>query len=610
MQKNKQMKISLKLAIIIGIIIILLSSIIGIGIYSIYLTKSNNNVEENVLEQKRESNVENEPKQTKESDITENGFCRIKGDNSNLLYKNEQESDTSYSEKIIYLDEEAKNNMLSSSNTLDANQVLRRGAFKGEFIRVKYNSDVSDYESELAFIADKKFYKCTTNKLVTKAFDKNEKEKSMPNIDFRTYERSMLYDIPNIYALFDITTEDDEDYIVGMYGKIFMDDNPNTLVITVVLKKQNYNIDIDDEAQVKNFWNKYANYEIEKTVQSNQEDYEKVDINGKTYYHRLTTNKWNGEYHQDTYYTSHKNKKEEVVSYDDYIKYINEINSNASEEIESYYTDKNSNYIILSYANGSSWCDMELIDCKEENNQIIIYGDENVRGVMADGSGYFIAIPTKMPVGTTIQYRECYSTSEISNLKNYRTTQTEISVDKPIIYLYPTEDTDVSLKLLKDKNLTCSYPKYKNEWKVLAKTNGDLTDLETNRQLYSLYYESKSDIEFRVEKEGFVVRSEDTISFLEEKLDILGLTEREAEEFIVYWLPKLEANKYNYIRFATTDEINENMPLEINPNPDTLIRVLMTFKGLESPIDVQEQQLETPNRTGFVAVEWGGTEIK
>ena len=243
MKKSKQMKISLKSAIIIGIIIILLISIIGIGVYSIYLTKSNDNAE-NVLEQKIGSNVENVPNQTKESDITENGFCRIKGKNSDLLYKNEQESDTSYSEKIIYLDEEAKNNMISSSTALDAYQVLRRGAFKGEFIRVKYDSDVSDYESELAFIADKKFYKCTTNKLVTKAFDKNENEKSMPNIDFKTYERSMLDDIPNIYALFDITTQDNEDYIVGMYGKIFMDDNPNTLVITVVLKKQNYNLPI------------------------------------------------------------------------------------------------------------------------------------------------------------------------------------------------------------------------------------------------------------------------------------------------------------------------------------------------------------------------------
>lgn len=181
---------------------------------------------------------------------------------------------------------------------------------------------------------------------------------------------------------------------------------------------------------------------------------------------------------------------------------------------------------------------------------------------------------------------------------------------KPIIYLYPTEKTEISIKLLNNENLTCTYPKYKNEWRVLAQPNGNLQDLNTNRQLYSLYYECKNKVDFKAENKGFVVKGEDTITFLEEKLDILGLTEREAEEFIVYWLPKLEANKYNYIRFASLGEINENMPLEINPKPDTIIRVLMIFKGLENPIDVQEQQLETSNRTGFVAVEWGGTEIK
>lgn len=52
------------------------------------------------------------------------------------------------------------------------------------------------------------------------------------------------------------------------------------------------------------------------------------------------------------------------------------------------------------------------------------------------------------------------------------------------------------------------------------------------------------------------------------------------------------------------------MPLEFSKKPDSLIRVLMTYKGLENPIDVKEQQLKTPQRTGFVAVEWGGTEIK
>jgi len=180
---------------------------------------------------------------------------------------------------------------------------------------------------------------------------------------------------------------------------------------------------------------------------------------------------------------------------------------------------------------------------------------------------------------------------------------------KPIIYLYPTKTTEVDVTLLEQEQITCSYPKYTEGWKVKAEPNGDLIDLSTNRELYALYYESENIEDFKVEKDGFVVKGEESIAFLEEKLEILGLTPREAEEFIVYWLPKLEANNYNYIRFATMEEINRNMPLEIAPNPDTLIRVLMIYKGLDNPIDVEEQKLITPERKGFVAVEWGGTEI-
>ena len=58
------------------------------------------------------------------------------------------------------------------------------------------------------------------------------------------------------------------------------------------------------------------------------------------------------------------------------------------------------------------------------------------------------------------------------------------------------------------------------------------------------------------------------------------------------------------------EEINKNMPLEFSVEPDTLIRVLMEFKGLEEYIEIPEQKLETPERKGFVVVEWGGTELK
>ena len=204
--------------------------------------------------------------------------------------------------------------------------------------------------------------------------------------------------------------------------------------------------------------------------------------------------------------------------------------------------------------------------------------------------------------------------AKVSQKDNYRNNKAYFDpkcpyCDKPIIYLYPEKTTEISVKLGKTENITCSYPDYKNGWNVIANTDGTLIDTNTGRKLYSLYWEGIQSEPINLE-EGFVVKGTETIKFLEEKLAILGLNEIEAEEFIIYWLPKLQENEYNYIRFATMDEINKNMPLEFSVEPDTIIRVLMQYKALDNYIEVNEQKLETPERTGFVAVEWGGTEIK
>ena len=145
---------------------------------------------------------------------------------------------------------------------------------------------------------------------------------------------------------------------------------------------------------------------------------------------------------------------------------------------------------------------------------------------------------------------------------------------------------------------------------MLASPDGTLVDQMNGKKLYSLYYECENKLDFQMEEDGFVVKGEDSAAFLEEKLEVLGLNYKEAEEFIIYWLPKLEANKYNYIRFATLVEIEENMPLSVSGNPDSVIRVIMEYKGLEQPIKVKEQNLTTPERTGFTVVEWGGMELK
>ena len=179
---------------------------------------------------------------------------------------------------------------------------------------------------------------------------------------------------------------------------------------------------------------------------------------------------------------------------------------------------------------------------------------------------------------------------------------------KPIIYLYPEKEQEVTIKVNHPDNFTTTYPKYNDGWKVMAKPDGTLID-QNGRSYYSLYWEGNYNKNNKIKEDGFVVKGKDTIKFLEEKLFVLGLNEREANEFIIYWLPKLENNKYNYIRFQTMEEINDYMKLDINPKPDTLIRVLMEYKPLDKKIKVKEQKLTTIQRHGFSVVEWGGTNI-
>ena len=177
---------------------------------------------------------------------------------------------------------------------------------------------------------------------------------------------------------------------------------------------------------------------------------------------------------------------------------------------------------------------------------------------------------------------------------------------KPMIYLYPTKETNVTVKLGYPDKLITTYPKYNKEWKVTAKPNGDI--LYNDRLYYGLYWEGKNTIKEEY-NDGFVVNKENIIPFLEEKLEILGLNQKEINEFIIYWLPTLERNNYNLIRFETSNVINEQMPLTINPKPDSIIRVFMAFKPLDNRIKIKEQKLKKQTRKGFSVVEWGGSLI-
>jgi hypothetical protein len=180
---------------------------------------------------------------------------------------------------------------------------------------------------------------------------------------------------------------------------------------------------------------------------------------------------------------------------------------------------------------------------------------------------------------------------------------------KPVIYLYPEKEMDISLELiLKESEFTTIYPKFndKNKWKVRAKPNGEITMNNSNKKYPYLYWEANSYIQQEM-NEGFIVKAENAINFLEEKLEILGLNDKESTDFITFWLPLLLKNKLSLCTFQT-EKFFDNIKMNITPKPDTLIRIFLSIKKINAPINIKEQKLERIQRKGFTVIEWGGSE--
>ncbi len=180
--------------------------------------------------------------------------------------------------------------------------------------------------------------------------------------------------------------------------------------------------------------------------------------------------------------------------------------------------------------------------------------------------------------------------------------------DKPVIYLYPEQTTTVDVTVDFKGAFTVTIPEYKDGWTVTAHPDGTLI-AEDGKTYPYLFWEGIPESEVLTLTEGFCVRGEDTETFLLDILPRLGLIEKEYTEFIDFWLPRMEGNAYNVIRFNDPAYM-ETATMNISPAPDTVIRVFMSFTASESYVELPEQHFDTPARNGFTAVEWGGCELK
>lgn len=179
---------------------------------------------------------------------------------------------------------------------------------------------------------------------------------------------------------------------------------------------------------------------------------------------------------------------------------------------------------------------------------------------------------------------------------------------KPVIYLYPEKDTEVSVKVGAD--ITKSEPLYpQSGWAVLAHPSGQL---EYQGKTYpNLFWEGTGKGFYpNLTDYGFVVAQKDLIYTLKSQLKSLGLNTQESADFMEFWTEKLPVSPYVRLTWLGTTQMNELAPLSVTPRPDTTIRIFLDFSGLDKPINLISQKLSAPPRRGFTLVEWGGLLIK
>lgn len=169
-----------------------------------------------------------------------------------------------------------------------------------------------------------------------------------------------------------------------------------------------------------------------------------------------------------------------------------------------------------------------------------------------------------------------------------------VECGKPLIYLYPTEPTAVSVQVGAD--VTKSEPTYGDGWNVVAEPTGT-----------QLYWEGKGYGEYPAITFGRVVPTKQVSLAMKSDLIKQGFTAPEIKDFLEFWLPHMPTTPYVRLSWLNTAQMNALAPLQITPRPDTVIRSFLDFAGQEIPdTTLQPQVLTATPRRGFTVMEWGG----
>ena len=159
--------------------------------------------------------------------------------------------------------------------------------------------------------------------------------------------------------------------------------------------------------------------------------------------------------------------------------------------------------------------------------------------------------------------------------------------------------------------MTFTYPSFEKEISFTADSSGHINYEGKNYDYIFWEGEAPYSAKQLMARPGTMVRKSDYLAFLEESLSNIGLSDKEKNDFIVYWMPELQKHDNCFISFMIGDECDQRARVDIQPTPENFLRVYMVFMSLEegSGFSPNPQTFSPVDRNGFTAVEWGGFEV-
>ncbi len=171
---------------------------------------------------------------------------------------------------------------------------------------------------------------------------------------------------------------------------------------------------------------------------------------------------------------------------------------------------------------------------------------------------------------------------------------------KPAIYLYPQETSKIKVSLSINGEITVSEPEYNNGWDVVVEPGGNIEG-----SYDYLFYEARLNY-LKTPDEGWCVEYEHLELWMNNTLKELGLNEKESKDFKDFWLDFLPFANYYEIKLLSKEYLDLNMGLIVDPKPETIIRVMLTFSPYQNAVEIDTPLITAPIRLGFTVVEWGG----